>query len=219
MHDEIDDTRRVISEQNLFPRFAAVFGAAQKPAVPWWAMTPSDFARSGLRNSSHARGARHVIGYDHLLLALGSVTNFFGIPGVAEHSLTIKTLGDAVRLRNRVLDMLESAELEDDAAKRRSLLSFVVVGAGLSGLAAEERAAASCRESPARRSCTRSSRAADLRSVSDGSISCHRTTRSPSRAYASAIRPRGAPARSLRAIADTHSTSVPHQAKTLPSSS
>lgn len=83
---------------------------------------------------SHARGARHVLGYDHLLLALGSVTNFFGIPGVAEHTLTIKTLGDAVRLRNRVLDMLESAELEDDADKRRSLLSFVVVGAGFAGV-------------------------------------------------------------------------------------
>jgi NADH dehydrogenase len=83
---------------------------------------------------SHAGGASHVIAYDHLLLALGSVTNFFGIPGVAEHSLTIKTLADAVRLRNRVLDMLESAELEDDPEKRRSLLSFVVVGAGFAGV-------------------------------------------------------------------------------------
>ena len=83
---------------------------------------------------AHAGGPRHQMGYDHLLLALGSVTNFFGIPGVEEHSLTIKTLGDAVRLRNRVLDMLEQAELEDDPAKRAALLSFVVVGAGFAGV-------------------------------------------------------------------------------------
>ena len=83
---------------------------------------------------SHSHGPRRVLAYDHLLLALGSVTNFFGIQGVAEHSLTIKTLGDAVRLRNRVLDMFETAELEDDAARRRSLLSFAVVGAGFAGV-------------------------------------------------------------------------------------
>jgi NADH dehydrogenase len=83
---------------------------------------------------AHADGPRHQFGYDHLLLALGSVTNYFGIPGVAEHSLTIKTLADAVRLRNRVLDMLERAELETDPQLRRALLSFVVVGAGFAGV-------------------------------------------------------------------------------------
>ena len=83
---------------------------------------------------AHAGGPRHQLGYDHLLLALGGVTNFFGIPGVAEHSLTIKTLADAVRLRNRVLDMLESAELESDAETRRAMLTFVVVGAGFAGV-------------------------------------------------------------------------------------
>lgn len=83
---------------------------------------------------AHEDGSPHVLPYDHLLLALGGVTNFFGIPGVAEHSLPIKTLIDAVRLRNRALDMLERAELEDDPARRTSLLSFVVVGAGFAGV-------------------------------------------------------------------------------------
>lgn len=83
---------------------------------------------------AHADGPRHVLGYDHLLLALGSVTNFFGIPGVAENVLTIKTLSDAVRLRNRVLDMLERAELENDPQVRRPLLTFAVVGAGFAGV-------------------------------------------------------------------------------------
>lgn len=83
---------------------------------------------------AHAGGPLHQLGYDHLLLALGGVTNFFGIPGVEEHSLTIKTLSDAVRLRNRALDMLEQAELEQDPAMRARLLSFVVVGAGFAGV-------------------------------------------------------------------------------------
>lgn len=83
---------------------------------------------------AHEGGPRHVLEYDHVVLALGGVTNFFGIPGVAEHSLPMKTLADAIRLRNRTLDMLESAELEADPATRASLLSFIIVGAGFAGV-------------------------------------------------------------------------------------
>src|SRR6266540_1045305 len=45
----------------------------------------------------------HALGYDHLVLGLGSVTNFFGIPGLAERALCMKTLRDAVELRNRLI--------------------------------------------------------------------------------------------------------------------
>jgi len=83
---------------------------------------------------AHAGGPRRRLAYDHLLLALGGVTNFFGIPGVAGHAIPIKTLGDAIRLRNRALDMLERAEMEDDPQARAILLSFVVVGAGFAGV-------------------------------------------------------------------------------------
>jgi NADH:ubiquinone reductase (H+-translocating) len=83
---------------------------------------------------AHQGGERRELSYDHLLIALGGVTNFFGIPGVADHALTFKTLGDAIRLRNRALDMLERAELETDAGMRRALLTFVVVGAGFAGV-------------------------------------------------------------------------------------
>ncbi len=82
----------------------------------------------------HPGGPRRALEYDHLLLALGSVTNFFGIPGAAEHTLAMKTLSDAVRLRNTALDMLEAAELEQDPQRRAALLSFVVVGAGFAGV-------------------------------------------------------------------------------------
>jgi len=72
--------------------------------------------------------------YDHLVLALGSETNFFGMPGVAENAVTLKTLGDAALLRSRVLGILEAASLEPDGAVRRQLLTFVVAGGGFAGV-------------------------------------------------------------------------------------
>ena len=48
----------------------------------------------------------HRLQYDHLVLALGAVTNFFGTPGVAERAFTMKTLGDAIAIRNRVIEYL-----------------------------------------------------------------------------------------------------------------
>ena len=83
---------------------------------------------------AHAGEPKRTLTYDHLVLALGSVTNFFGVDGAEQHTLPMKTLADAVRLRNRALDMLEAAELEQDAGRRRSRLSFVVVGAGFAGV-------------------------------------------------------------------------------------
>ncbi len=74
------------------------------------------------------------IPYDHLVVALGSTTNFFGIDAVQEHSLTLKSLGDGIGIRNRVLDALERADVEMDPDARRALLTFVIVGAGYTGV-------------------------------------------------------------------------------------
>lgn len=82
----------------------------------------------------HAEGRPHTVAWDQLVLAVGGSTNFFGLPGVAEHALTIRTLGDAIALRDRAIDMLEQAELEDDPALRKRLLTFVVAGAGFAGI-------------------------------------------------------------------------------------
>jgi NADH dehydrogenase len=75
-----------------------------------------------------------VLPYDHLVLALGNVTNFAGLPGVQEHALPFKTLGDALHLRNHVLHALEEAAIEPDPELRRELLTFVVAGGGFSGV-------------------------------------------------------------------------------------
>jgi NADH dehydrogenase len=72
--------------------------------------------------------------YDYLVVALGSQTNFFGNQSVENHAYTVKSLNDAVVLRNRVIDMLEQAENETDPILRQSLLTFVIVGAGFAGI-------------------------------------------------------------------------------------
>ena len=67
-------------------------------------------------------------------MALGSETNFFGMADVEKNAYTMKTLNDAVMLRNRVIDMLEQAENETNPILRKSFLNFVVVGGGFAGI-------------------------------------------------------------------------------------
>jgi len=74
------------------------------------------------------------IHYDFLVVALGSETNFFGMADVEKNAYTMKTLNDAVMLRNRIIDMLEQAENETDPILRKSFLNFVVVGGGFAGI-------------------------------------------------------------------------------------
>src|SRR6476659_5845756 len=71
--------------------------------------------------------------FDHLLLTLGSETNFFNMDGVRDWSVTMKSLSDAALLRNRMVALLEEASLENDEAARRQLLTFVTAGGGFSG--------------------------------------------------------------------------------------
>src|SRR5271154_6822161 len=77
---------------------------------------------------------RHDLHYDHLILALGSSTNLFGLPGLEESALTIKTLEDAIELRNQLITHLEEANSECAADQRQPLLTFVVAGAGFAGV-------------------------------------------------------------------------------------
>ena len=74
------------------------------------------------------------IHYDFLIVALGSETNFFGMADVEKNAYTMKTLNDAVMLRNRIIDMLEQAENETNPILRKSFLNFVVVGGGFAGI-------------------------------------------------------------------------------------
>src|SRR5206468_10267833 len=71
--------------------------------------------------------------YEHLVLALGALTNRVMIPG-AEHAFTFKTLADALLLRNHIIERFERADVETDAARKRRQLTFAVIGGGLVGV-------------------------------------------------------------------------------------
>lgn len=90
-----------------------------------------DFARREVYAESRA-GDIYTLPYDHLVLALGGVTNTTRTPG-SEHALTFKTVHDAVQVRNRVIEAFERADAEADPVRRRAQLTFVVVGGGLVG--------------------------------------------------------------------------------------
>jgi NADH dehydrogenase len=76
----------------------------------------------------------HEMEYDALVLALGSVTNFYNLPGLEERALTMKSLGDAVYLRNRLIQLMEEADTECCALERSPLMTFVVAGGGFAGV-------------------------------------------------------------------------------------
>ena len=71
--------------------------------------------------------------YDQLVLALGTVPNFHRTPGIEEHALTMKTLGDAILLRNRMIEALDVADNHPDEAERMAMLTVVVAGGGFAG--------------------------------------------------------------------------------------
>lgn len=81
-------------------------------------------------------GFTQNLAYDHLVIALGSVTSTFGLPGIAERSIPYKTLEDADRVRNHVIAMLELADVTSDPLERKRLLTFVFVGGGFTGVEA-----------------------------------------------------------------------------------
>jgi NADH dehydrogenase len=76
----------------------------------------------------------HSLEYDHIVFALGCVTNFYNIPNLAETAITMKSLADAVALRNRLIEHLEEADTECAANNREPLLTFVVAGGGFAGV-------------------------------------------------------------------------------------
>lgn len=72
--------------------------------------------------------------YDYLVLCPGSDTNLFNTPGAKEHAFYMRELGDAVAVRNQVIDAFERAARESQEGRRREHLTFVIVGAGPTGV-------------------------------------------------------------------------------------
>ncbi|MDQ2865690.1 MAG: NAD(P)/FAD-dependent oxidoreductase [Candidatus Eremiobacteraeota bacterium] len=81
-------------------------------------------------------GVEDAVPYDHAVIALGSTTSTFGLPGVAQRVFALKTLEDAGILRNRIVWLLELADSIHDPVQRARLLTLVVVGGGFTGVEA-----------------------------------------------------------------------------------
>ena len=92
-----------------------------------------DLNRQQLTMRERGVSGATALGYDQLVLALGSVPDYRSIPGLAEHATTLKTLADAERLRSQLIGNLEQADVEHDPATRRALLTTVVAGGGFAG--------------------------------------------------------------------------------------
>ena len=84
-------------------------------------------------DSGSAGNAAEEVPYDHLVLALGAVSNYLGMDNLQENALDFKTLPDAIRIRNHAIDAFERADREPNPEIRRSLLTFVVAGGGFAG--------------------------------------------------------------------------------------
>ena len=94
-------------------------------------VTDIDFDRRQLRYRGEGAG---VIHYDQLVLACGMTVNVKALPGMAEHALPLRTLGDALFLRNSIIVRMEQAQMQDASERRCWLTTFIVVGGGFSGV-------------------------------------------------------------------------------------
>jgi NADH dehydrogenase len=95
-----------------------------------------DLEKKLVRIRHHAQTSPYEVSYDQLVLALGAVTNFYHTPGLEEHALTMKTLGDALLVRNSIIDALELADNLPDETARKTTLTAVVAGGGFAGIEA-----------------------------------------------------------------------------------
>src|SRR5882724_3561004 len=84
--------------------------------------------------SGSTSAATRELRFDHLVLSLGSLANYFGMQNVEAQAYPFKTLQDAIAIRNRVIDIFERADREPDLARRREMLAFVIAGGGFAGV-------------------------------------------------------------------------------------
>ena len=115
--DTINPLRKLLPKTKLFVREIDSIDIENQKVIlaPKYSHTPCD------------------LHYDHLVLGLGTVTDFRGMSGLHEHALPFKNLADSVNIRNQVIEVLEGAANEKDPLLKQKLLTFVVGGGGFSG--------------------------------------------------------------------------------------
>lgn len=116
--DTVSSLRKLLPKTKLFVR--EIYGI--------------DLPRKTVVLSPQFSHSTYDLTYDHLVFALGNVTDFRGIPGIHEHALPFKNLADSILIRNRIIDVVESAACEENPELKKELLSFVIGGGGFSGV-------------------------------------------------------------------------------------
>ena len=142
----IVDPQSYMTYQPFLPEAAAGNLSPRHVVVPLRRVLPKvNIVTARVTELSHAErwaiiqpveGPPQRITYDYLVMAAGSVSRTLPIPGLAEHGIGFKTIGEAIHLRNHVLAQLDIAGSTDDEEVRRRALTFVVVGGGFAGIEA-----------------------------------------------------------------------------------
>jgi NADH:ubiquinone reductase (H+-translocating) len=121
----VEPRHTVVPVRLMCPRARLILGSAQ--GVDWERRTVDVHA---------ADGAQQSVPFEHLVVAVGSITRTAPVPGLLDHAIGFKSIGEAIHLRNHVLHQLELADVSDDDAERRRRLTFVFVGGGYAGVEA-----------------------------------------------------------------------------------
>jgi NADH dehydrogenase len=118
----LDPRRVAVSLTKTLPKVRLALGSADKVSIDRREVTYTD-----------PEGGSHVVGYDRLILAAGSVNKLLPIPGVGAHAHGFRGVAEALYLRDHVIRQIELAGATDDQAERDARCTFVVVGAGYTG--------------------------------------------------------------------------------------
>ncbi len=140
----------LITRENYFvyqPMLSEVIGGAVgildtvspiEQILPQIALVPREIEEIDLEKKEISISPKYThthqnIRYDHLVFALGNVTDFRGSIGLSEHALPFKNLADALRIRNHIIDVIDTAQVTKEVELKKKLLTFVVGGGGFSG--------------------------------------------------------------------------------------
>lgn len=120
-----------VNAQNISPPLRSFFNNVQ--------VIQSDIASFNLTAKTvtltpDQRGNQKTLPFNELIITAGGVPNFFGNQAIEKEAFTFKTLDDAIRIRNQIIQMFEQADLEPDPARRQQLLTFCVAGGGFAGV-------------------------------------------------------------------------------------
>ncbi len=122
----------ILSEGDVAPTTRLILGKQKNVRVLWGEVAQIDLRAKTV--ASHLMGMDTVTPYDSLIVAAGAQQSYFGNDEFATFAPGMKTIDDALELRGRILGAFEAAEVATDPAERKRRLTFVVVGAGPTGV-------------------------------------------------------------------------------------